>query len=71
MGAASNLKPTRAFAGVPMTVGGLNFNCPKCNNPLFFTFKLASEGDSMVRTVHCPGCRTAWGVKLDIRPTRE
>src|SRR3989475_634613 len=27
-----------------MTVGGLNFNCPRCNNPLFFTFKLADEG---------------------------
>jgi hypothetical protein len=52
-----------------MTVGGLNFNCPRCNNPLFFTFKLGNEGDAMARTVHCPGCRTAWGVKLDIRPS--
>src|SRR5213594_662851 len=37
-----------------MTVGGLNFSCPRCNNPLFFTFKLADEGDSTNREVHCP-----------------
>ena len=51
-----------------VTVGGLNFNCPKCNNPLFFTFKLADEGDAMKREVNCPGCRTTWAVGLDIRP---
>jgi len=65
-----------------MTVGGLNFSCPRCNNPLFFTFKLADEGDSTNREVHCPGCRTdstnrevhcpgcrtVWVVALDIHP---
>jgi hypothetical protein len=51
-----------------VTVGGLNFNCPRCNNPLFFTFRLADEGDSMTRIVNCPGCNTAWGVALEIRP---
>ncbi|HKW42931.1 MAG TPA: hypothetical protein VJP06_01975 [Thermoplasmata archaeon] len=51
-----------------MTVGGLNFNCAKCNNPLFFTFKMADEGDAMKREVHCPGCRTSWAVDLEIRP---
>ncbi|MGI0149083.1 MAG: hypothetical protein ACREDF_06090 [Thermoplasmata archaeon] len=51
-----------------MTVGGLNFSCPKCNNPLFFTFKLADEGDSTTREVHCPGCRTVWAIGLDIHP---
>lgn len=51
-----------------VTVGGLNFNCPMCNNPLFFTFKLADEGDAMKREVNCPGCRTTWAVGLDIRP---
>src|SRR5436309_527903 len=35
-----------------MTVGGLNFNCPRCNNPLFFTFKMADEGDAMRREVN-------------------
>lgn len=51
-----------------MTVGGVNFNCPRCNNPLFFTFKLADEGDRLTRVVNCPGCHTAWNVVLDIRP---
>jgi transcription elongation factor Elf1 len=51
-----------------MTVGGLNFNCPRCNNPLFFTFKLADAGDSLKRTVACPGCQTNWAVGLDIHP---
>ncbi len=51
-----------------MTVGGLNFSCPRCNNPLFFTFKLADEGDQMKRIVNCPGCHTAWDVDLEIRP---
>ncbi|HWM51183.1 MAG TPA: hypothetical protein VNO76_07550 [Thermoplasmata archaeon] len=51
-----------------MTVGGLNFSCPRCNNPLFFTFKLADQGDSTQREVHCPGCRTVWAVGLDIHP---
>ncbi len=51
-----------------MTVGGLNFSCPVCNNPLFFTFRLADKGDAMTREVNCPGCRTAWVVALDIHP---
>ncbi len=51
-----------------MTVGGLNFNCPRCNNPLFFTFKLADKGDALTRDVACPGCQTTWAVGVDIRP---
>ncbi len=51
-----------------MTVGGLNFNCPRCNNPLFFTFKLADAGDSLTRIVACPGCQTTWDVGVDIHP---
>ena len=51
-----------------MTIGGLNFNCPRCNNPLFFTFKLADEGDSLQRSVACPGCQTTWSVGVDIHP---
>jgi len=51
-----------------MTVGGLNFNCPRCNNPLFFTFKLSGEGDRLERVVNCPGCQTAWAATVDIRP---
>jgi len=51
-----------------MTVGGLNFSCPTCNNPLFFTFKLADKGDQTTRDVHCPGCPTTWVVGLDIHP---
>ncbi len=51
-----------------MTVGGINFNCPRCNNPLFFTFKLADEGDSLKRIVACPGCQTNWSVGVDLRP---
>ena len=51
-----------------MTVGGINFNCPRCNNPLFFTFRLEDEGDSLSRDVACPGCQTTWSVGVDIRP---
>ncbi len=59
---------TARASGATVTVGGLNFSCPRCNNPLFFTFKLADEGDSMTRSVACPGCHTNWGVDLSIRP---
>ena len=52
----------------PMAVGGVNFTCPKCANPLFFTFRLSDQGDAMTRTVNCPGCRTAWRTHLEIRP---
>ncbi len=62
-----SLKPVRDIEA-SMTVGGLNFSCPKCNNPLFFTFRLSDQGDSMTREINCPGCRTAWQVGLDIHP---
>ena len=51
-----------------MTVGGLNFSCPRCKNPLFFTFRLAEQGDAMTRDIHCPGSKTTWRVGLDIHP---
>jgi len=38
----TKLKASIDIAG-GMTVGGLNFNCPKCNNPLFFTFRLRTR----------------------------
>ena len=68
--AARSLKTNTPVRGTTMTVGGLNFSCPKCNNPLFFTFKLADEGDATSRDVHCPGCRTVWVIGLDIHPRK-
>jgi len=50
-----------------MTVGGLNFSCPRCNNPLFFTFKLAEETDSLSRTVNCPGCHASYEIDVTLR----
>jgi len=49
-----------------MTVGGLNFSCPRCNNPLFFTFKMEEALQKLTRKVHCPGCNTLYVADLTI-----
>lgn len=53
-----------------MTTGGLSYACPKCNNPLFITFRVADLNAGLKRTLNCPGCKTQY--LLDIRmETRE
>lgn len=50
-----------------MTVGAVQYNCPKCNNPLFFTFKVSDAEDTLKRSVNCPGCHTRYEVDLGIK----
>lgn len=49
-----------------MTVGAVQYDCPKCNNPLFFTFKVSDAGDGLKRFVNCPGCHNRYEVDLVI-----
>jgi DNA-directed RNA polymerase subunit RPC12/RpoP len=49
-----------------MTTGAVQYSCPKCNNPLFFTFKVVDTKDNLRKTVNCPGCRTQYIVDLKI-----
>lgn len=48
-----------------MTTGGLSYACPKCNNPLFITFRVADLTPGLKRAVNCPGCKTQY--LLDLR----
>lgn len=50
-----------------VTTGGLSFICAKDGNPLFANFRLADAEDRLVRTVHCPACKTAYAVEVSIR----
>lgn len=50
-----------------MTTGGLSFICPKDGNPLFTNFRLADAEDRLLRTVHCPACKTAYAVEIAIK----
>jgi len=54
-----------------MGTGGLNYVCPTCGNPLFFTFRVVETKDGMQKRVHCPGCRTVWVVDLKMVPEKE
>ena len=54
-----------------MGTGGLNYVCPKCGNPLFFTFRVAETKDGMRKAVRCPGCRTVWVIDLRMVPEAE
>lgn len=54
-----------------MGTGGLNYVCPTCGNPLFFTFRVVETKDGMRKRVHCPGCRTVWVVDLKMVPETE
>jgi len=50
-----------------VTTGGLSFICPKDGNPLFTNFRLADAEDRLLRTVHCPACKTAYAVEIAIK----
>ena len=58
---------------VPAAVGtgGLNYICPNCGNPLFFTFRVVETKGGLQKRVHCPGCRTVWVVDLKMSPEKE
>ena len=54
-----------------MGTGGLNYVCPNCGNPLFFTFRVAETKEGLRKRIHCPGCRTVWVVNLTMVPEQE
>src|SRR3990172_2061345 len=54
----------------PMGTGGLNYVCPNCGNPLFFTFRVVETKDGLKKRIHCPGCRTVWVVDLKMVPEK-
>jgi len=49
-----------------MTTGAVQYSCPKCNNPLFFTFKVEEAAGKLSRQIHCPGCNTLYVADLTI-----
>ena len=49
-----------------MTTGAVQYSCPKCGNPLFFTFKVEDARGKLTRKVHCPGCNTLYVADLTI-----
>jgi len=55
-----------------MTTGALQYSCPKCNNPLFFTFIVEDVLDSkLTRRIHCPGCNTVYLADLALAAESE
>src|SRR2546428_6559461 len=50
----------------PMTTGAVQYSCPKCGNPLFFTFKVEDAREKLTRKIHCPGCNTLYVADLTI-----
>ena len=49
-----------------MTTGALQYSCPKCGNPLFFTFKVEDAREKLTRKIHCPGCNTLFVADVTI-----
>ena len=47
-----------------MGTGGLNYLCPNCGTPLFFTFRVAETKEGLRKDVPCPGCHAVWVVDL-------
>ncbi len=54
-----------------MTTGALQYSCPKCNNPLFFTFKVEEAAGKLTRKIRCPGCETVYTADLTIAAGKE
>jgi len=49
-----------------VTTGAVQYSCPKCGNPLFFTFKVEDAKGKLTRKIHCPGCNTLYVADLTI-----
>jgi DNA-directed RNA polymerase subunit RPC12/RpoP len=60
----------RACSTAAMGTGGLNYICPTCGNPLFFTFRVVETREGLRKPIHCPGCRTLWVVDLKMTPRK-
>ncbi len=56
----------RPHLPVRMTTGAVQYTCPKCGNPLFFTFKVEEAREKLSRRIHCPGCSTLYVADLTI-----
>lgn len=54
-----------------MTTGAVQYSCPKCNNPLFFTFKVEEAAGKLSRKIRCPGCNTVYTADLTIAAGKE
>ena len=67
---STEIQIARLPSAARMTAGALQYSCPKCNNPLFFTFIVEDALDKkLTRRIHCPGCNTVY--VADLALTRE